>query len=309
MNKKIFTKALLLPIIFLIAGSLYLSFKDWSSYFDFRKRQSEYKKRKVAWSILEGNINREISHFNARTGIVIKDLSCGWQISINQKELFPSASLVKIPIMAACFYAVNEGRLKLEENLQLKRRDKVLGSGNLKNLPSGRVFSLEKLVEIMITDSDNTAANMLITRMGFDYLNDCFKKIGLKNTNISRKMMDFRSRRHGRENFITASDLAFILEEIYQNKLINRKYSQKCLELLKKQNIRDRIPSRLPQEICVAHKTGLERGICHDAGIIFTPRTDMLICVLTRHNSKTAKLAKNFIAQLAFLAYRYAQSF
>ena len=74
MNKKIFTKALLVPIIFLIAVSLYLSFKDWSSYFDFRKMQSEYKKRKVAWSILEGSISKEISHSNARTGIIIKDL-------------------------------------------------------------------------------------------------------------------------------------------------------------------------------------------------------------------------------------------
>ncbi|OGX14816.1 MAG: hypothetical protein A2166_05895 [Omnitrophica WOR_2 bacterium RBG_13_41_10] len=309
MKQKTLTRIVIIPTLLLVLFLAYLSFKDWSGYFDFPKRQLEYKKRKIAWSLLEAGINKEILSFNGKPGSTIKDLSNNWQIKINPNGSFPAASLVKIPIMAACFYAVNEGRLKLDENLQLRTKDKVLGSGNLKNLASGRLFSIQQLLEIMITESDNTATNMLIERIGFDYLNDCFKKIGLKNTNISRKMMDFKSRRHGRENFTTASDLAFILEEIYRNKLINRKYSQKCLGLLKKQNIRDRIPSRLPQEICVAHKTGLERGICHDVGIIFTHRTNILICVLTKHNNKTARLAKNFIARVAFLTYRYTQSF
>ena len=157
----------------------------------------------------------------------------------------------------------------------------------------------------MISESDNTATNMLIDRLGFACLNDNFKKIGLKDTNISRRMMDFRSRKAGKENFTTASDLAHILEKIYKKKLINKAYSQMCLDFLKKQKIKDRIPVKLPAGTLVAHKTGLEKGICHDAGIVFTPRGDFLICVLTRHKNKTAKSAKELIAQLAFLTYSY----
>jgi len=307
MNKRNITRLLNLAIVFLIVASVYFFFKDWSNYFDFKNKQAELKKQKAAWKILEGNIKKELNCFNGKAGIVIKDLNKGWQIAINQDQPFPSASLVKIPIMAACFWAVNEGKLKLNEDLQLKKADKVSGSGNLKNLPSGSAFTIEKLIEMMITESDNTAANMLIEQMGFDYLNACFKKLKLRNTNISRKMMDFKGRKQGKENFTTVSDLAFILEEIYNNRLVNKAYSQMCLEFLKKQNIRDRIPSKLPANIIVAHKTGLERGICHDAGIIFAPHLDILICVLTRHKGKTAKLAKAFIGELAFLAYRYCQ--
>ncbi len=46
----------------------------------------------------------------------------------------------------------------------------------------------------MVTHSDNTAANMLIDLLGFDYLNRTFREMGLQQTNLSRKMMDFRSR-------------------------------------------------------------------------------------------------------------------
>ena len=257
------------------------------------------EKRKTAWEILENKIKKDSDAFNGQVGIIVKDLKRGWLISINQDKLFPSASLVKIPIMAACFFAADEGKIKLDENLELKTEDKASGLGILKEAPLGARFTIKKLIELMISESDNTATNMLIDRLGFDYLNDCFKKLGLKDTNIYRAMLDFKSRKEGRENFITALDLANLLEGIYNKRLINRTYSGMCLEFLKKQRIRDRIPARLPPDIVTAHKTGLERGICHDVGIIFAPKGSFLICVLTQHNQKTSKPAKEFIAQIA----------
>jgi beta-lactamase class A len=261
------------------------------------------EKRKTAWQALEVKIKKELNTFHGQAGIIIKDLNYNWQIGINQEELFPSASLVKIPIMAACFYAIDQGRLRLEEKLSLKGKDKALGSGILKDTSVGTDFSIRELIELMISESDNTATNMLIDCLGFDYLNNCFKRLRLKSTNISRRMMDLKSRREGKENFTTAVDLANILEDIYRQRLINRTSSQMCLEFLKKQKIRDRIPARLPPDTKVAHKTGLENSICHDAGIVFGPKGNFLICVLTKHNNKTAKSAKEFISRIALEVY------
>lgn len=302
-------KIILLILTFLLGILVYLSFKGWNNYLEFRRKQQEFEKRKFAWDILEKNIEQEISNFKGEAGISIKDLSTDWQIIINQEKLFPSASLVKIPIMAAYFYAVKEGRIKLDEALTLRSKHKVSGLGPLKDSPSGTKFSVEKLIEIMITESDNTATNMLIDRLGFDYLNGCFKNLGLNNTNISRIMMDFKRRSEGIENYTTACDLALLLEKIYNGMLIDRAVSFKCLELLKRQKIRDRIPAKLPLDTIVAHKTGLEKGICHDAGIVFTGRGDYLTCVLTKHSDKDSKKAKEFISQVAFLVYNYYQGF
>lgn len=297
-------------LLFFSLGILaYFSFKEWKNYFENKRRQQEFERQKIAWSILEEKIGQEVVSFPGETAIFIRNLSTGWQIAINQDRLFPSASLVKIPIMASCFYAVNEGNLKLDKTLRLKKTDRVSGSGVLKDMPLVEELTVESLIELMITESDNTATNMLIERLGFDYLNDCFKRLELKDTNISRRMMDFRQRKEGIENFTSAKDLVFLLEEIYFERLINKIFSQKCLEFLKELKIKDRIPARLPPETIVAHKTGLEKGICHDAGIVFTKGGDFLICVLTKHEDKNSKKAKEFIAQIAYLVYNYFQGF
>ncbi len=158
----------------------------------------------------------------------------------------------------------------------------------------------------MITESDNSAANALIDCLGFDVLNSYFKKIGLRNTNILRKMMDFEERKEGRENYTTARDMAYLMRRLYCKDFLNKGVSTQCLKLLEQQKINDRIPKRLPKDgMRIAHKTGLEKHICHDVGIVFSPNGDFLICVLIKHKDKTAVSAKKLISDIALLTYNY----
>ncbi len=265
-------------------------------------------KRRLAWEGVNGVLGNYIRNFQGSAGIIIKDLKTGWQFSSEENRLFPSASLVKIPIMAACFQAAHEGKLSLRETMVLRVSNKTPGSGILKNAVSGTVIPVEKLIEIMITKSDNTAANMLIERLGFDYLNDFFRKSGLRNTNLSRKMMDFQYRKRGVENYTSASDIACLLEKFYYCRFINREVSEKCLSMLLRQKINDRIPRKLPDDCSVAHKTGLERNVCHDAGIIFTRQGDFLICVLTKSRFG-ARPVKEFIANLSLAIFETYRQF
>jgi beta-lactamase class A len=275
-----------------------------------REREEQNRRileaRRNAWKSLEERLRTDaFRSAGVVPGIVVEDLSTGWRIEINPDKLFPSASLAKVPIMASCFLSAAGNKLDLESKVRLLRRDKVAGSGVIKNLPDGSVFSVNELMTIMITKSDNTASNLLIDLLGRDYLNESFHKLGLRNTNLARKMMDFFSRKQGRENYTTARDMAFLLEEIYYGRLINREYSRRCLEMLMAQRIRDRIPARLPPGTPVAHKTGLEYGVCHDAGIVFVPEGNFIICVLTRHNYKNSYPAKRFIARIAGKVYDF----
>jgi beta-lactamase class A len=295
--------------IIAISSLLYHTYKTNADFIENKKNNFAAKKEKAAWRFLEKDIKREAGAFNGDVAVVIKDLATSRKILFGQNKLFPSASLVKIPVMAACFYAADTGKINLTQRVCLRREDKVSGSGLLKNEAAEREFTVRELLGLMITESDNTASNMLIKLLGFDYLNNCFKKFGLKNTNISRRMMDFSNRRDGIENYTSAGDIAYLLEKIYRQQLINRTVSRDCLTLLKLQKMRDRIPARLPADTIIAHKTGLERGICHDAGIVFTDNGDFLICVLTKYKSKTAKKAKKFIARIAFLAYNYYENY
>ncbi len=258
--------------------------------------------REAKLAALEEAVRKRVKTFRGEIGLVIRDLDTGWTFQVNPDLLFPAASMVKVPIMAACLKAAEEGQLSLADNMKLKRSDKAGGSGVLRTRASGSAYTIEQLVELMITYSDNTAANMLIDLLGFDYLNRTFREMGLQQTNLSRKMMDFRSRDRGIENYTSAREMADILEKIYSRGCVCPSVSEKSLEFLKSQKVNDRIPRLLPKNTIVAHKTGLERLVCHDAGIVFTGNGDFLISVFTKTTSGP-RTAKRFISSVSSLTY------
>lgn len=304
-NKKVF----ILILVILLPIGTFFSYRYYQAYKETQRKIILFEKRKTDWMALKEAVTGQVAKFKGEAGILIKDLDMNWEISFNKDKLFPSASLVKIPIMVSCFYAIQEGKIKLNNIVKLKSTDKVAGSGILKDIHTGKEFSIEDLLELMIADSDNTATNMLINQLGFKYLNTSFKSLGLKNTNLSRKMIDFQSRSQGIENYTTTQDLANILEKIYRKEVVNRKVSDQCIRLLKQQKINDRIPNYLPVELSIAHKTGLERTVCHDVGIVYTSKGNFLVCVLTKHSETTSKLVKEFIATIASCVYSYYQQF
>jgi beta-lactamase class A len=278
------------------------SFYFYRTYNAFLAERLALEERKAKWQQLSVALRGEIDSFDGSAGVIIKDMRTGWRMRLNDEKPFAAASVVKIPIMAALFSAAGEGRLQLDRQVVLTRDQITGGSGQLKSMPLGTTVSVERLIELMVTHSDNTATNILIDMVGFDYLNGFFRAQGLKHTTLCRKMMDFSDRSKGVDNYTTAADISLVLEKIYCNNFRDPQVGQRCLELLKCQKVNDRIPAKLPDEVVVAHKTGLERNVCHDAGIVFTDNGDFLICVLTR-STKGVRSCKRFIADLAAQTY------
>jgi beta-lactamase class A len=300
--------AIFLAVSLFLGGAAFIFYASCKVWQEAQGKRLLLEKRRLAWQRLKNTLEARTSGFRGDAGIIIEDLNTGWQFDQNPDKLFPSASLVKIPIMAACFQAVYDGKLTLKETMVLDAATKTSGSGVLKNAASGTAFAVAKLIEIMITYSDNTAANMLIERLGFDYINDFFKKSGLRHTNLSRRMMDFQDRKHGVENYTSASDIAYLLEKFYRRRFLSRTVSEKCLSLLLRQKVNDRIPKKLPEDWPVAHKTGLEKNVCHDAGIVFTVKGDFLICVLTKSRVGTRQV-KEFISELSLVIFKSYHQF
>jgi len=300
--KKIF---LFITVVILVGFAVFFSQQYYAVFQKAKQERLLSEVRKVAWQELQQRIRSEISQFKGEAGIVIKDLGTGWEFSHEKVKLFPSASLVKIPLMAACFLAADQGRIKLDRNIALKSSDKLTGSGVLKDMPAGATFSVERLIGLMIYDSDNTATNIVTNLVGIDYLNNTFKSFGLKNTDLSRKIADYQLRDKGIENYTTAEDMALLLDRIYRRSLGNKNVSDQCISMMKLTRLNDRIPKYLPVAITIAHKTGLEKGVCHDAGIIFTNKGDFIIVVLTKHANSNSTPSKEFIAKVSLYAYKY----
>jgi beta-lactamase class A len=273
----------------------------WHSY----EYYTDYRHDLIKWQRLVKKVEGRAKNFKGRACIVIKDYNRNFFFSQNADMKVPSASVVKMPLAAAVFTADTEGIISVKDTLKLKKKDITGGSGSLKNQRPNKEFSIEELVNLTITISDNTAANMLINLLGFDYINNWFMLNGMPGTNLSRHMMDMASRSKGIENYTTANDISAMLDSAYRNKLVNQYVSSECISLLKKQKTRNRIPAKLPKDTVVAHKTGLERGVCHDAGIVYTKNGNFLISVLTKHNNPSSQKSRELISDIALYVYRY----
>jgi beta-lactamase class A len=299
MKEKIKNFKILVSIVNIVLFLLIFIFvaKINSIYSKYELKINEFKQLKQSLQEYISSISQE----DTLVAVYIKNLSTDYTIEINSDIQIPSASLVKIPIMAAVYYLVDRGELSLDEKITYRRKHRCGGSGIIKRFHYGKKFTIKELTELMITISDNVATHMLIDRIGMKKLNEIFRKLKLKNTNINRFVMDIKARNKGIENYTTAEDIGFLLEEIYNGKLISKEASNEMLLILLKQRICDRIPKKLPSYVAVAHKTGLMKDVCHDAGIVYTNNGNFIICVLTQNLQP--KFAKEVIANISYMTY------
>lgn len=256
------------------------------------------------WSSLVSAVQKRASRYGGNVGYVIKDFSSGQVATSNEEGSFRSASLIKFPILCAAYQAAEDRRFSLTMPITLTQKDKRGGSGILKFTPNGQVFTNRELLELMIVHSDNTATELLVRQLGIDYLKETFAKLGLKDTIITADGFKLTSRRVQDDNMTSARDMAYLLEKIYKKELVSAKASEEMLLIMKHQKMRDRLPRYLPSGWEIAHKTGLLRHACHDVGIVFSPKGDYMICVLTSEQ-RTYKNAKSLIASIARITYGY----
>ncbi|MBI4376619.1 MAG: serine hydrolase [Elusimicrobia bacterium] len=252
----------------------------------------------AAWEQMTSHLSSLAARHTGRVAIYLKDLSSGRTWSYHEDDLFPSASLIKVPIMASVFYKIKDGELSLYDKLTLRRRHRTGGSGSLKWRSDGTRLTVRELLQHLISESDNTAMQILIEAVGLGYIQQHFPRMGLVYTGIYREGLSLRSGRVSHENYTTAREMAGLLEKIYSGEMVDRSSSQIMMEILKhKKAVRSRLAKDLPKGWEIAHKTGLLRTACHDSAVFLTPRGDYLMIVLTGQNNNY-RLAKNFISKL-----------
>ena len=192
----------------------------------------------------------------------------------------PSASVIKVFIMEYAFTQSALGKLDLQEPLR--------GTTILSQITS------------MIQYSDNDATNALIDRLGMDAINAFLLEQGYTDTVLGRKMLDYDRRAAGFDNYTSVEDCMSFLDKLYAG---NDGIYLQMLEIMKGQQVRTKIPSKLPSGVVVANKTGELDDVENDIGIVFAEGAPFAIVVLTDGVRNSAGM-RNAIADLALSAYR-----
>jgi beta-lactamase class A len=202
---------------------------------------------------------------NFQPHLMIVDPS-GASVDLGGAAVVPAASTIKIPILIALFQQIDRGEIKLDEQLTLQKSMLAAGSGSLAKSPVGSKFSVQELATKMITISDNTAANLLLDRLGGkDKLNVQFRSWGLVNTNIRSLLPDFEG-----TNMTSPQELVSLLTGLKaESKILSVSSQQAVLEILRQTKRNTMIPSGIDDHKAkIAHKTGEISTMVADVGLV-----------------------------------------
>jgi len=213
-------------------------------------------------------IEEIIQPLRGKYGIYFLDLTTLDGFSINGKEKFTAASLMKLPVMLSMYRDSEAKRIDLDKVYRLKAVDKRQGSGSLGLKEVGYEISYRKIVQLMGEQSDNTAYHIARTAIGDERVQQLIDLLGMKNTSIT-------------EGITTPEDTALLFKKIYTEKVINENDTRQLLGFLTGTIWEDRIPAGIPSGVKVAHKIGTEIGVISDAGIIFSQKP-FILTILTQ---------------------------
>lgn len=251
--------------------------------------------------------------FRGVMGIAAEHLRTRECLLVNAHQRFPAASVIKIPIMVEVYAQIAEGRLDLDDGLLLTDADKVGGSGVLQYLQAGIILPIRDLVMLMIIVSDNTAANLLLDRVGVTHVNRRMAACGLPSTKVFRKAFAEHPEVDPDEEAVygfgvsTPYEMMRLLKRIACGDVIDPAACDAMVETMRRQQINLMLPRRLPFErdaVTIAHKTGesrmsrpdpsgLRRHVRNDVGIVDAPQGRYLICLFTQDVMDSRWLPEN----------------
>lgn len=229
---------------------------------------------------MKEKIIEKLENISGDVSFYYKNLVSGETIKYNEEKPMLAASVIKLTVLIECFNQIQKGNISKDEVFITKEEDKVPSCGALNYMRENLKVTLEDLYVLMIILSDNYATNILIDKLGIDNINKTIYNIGLKNTVLNRKMFDNEKAALGLENYISAKDTAYLLEEMYNRNLIDEKSSDEMINILKNQRLNGKIPFFLQSinpKVEIAHKTGEDTNITHDVGIVFA-KEPFIIC-------------------------------
>jgi beta-lactamase class A len=209
-------------------------------------------------------------------GVAVENLRTGSVASINAQRTFPAASLFKVPILLEVLAQEAEGRLPPDRTLEIGVDDWSEGSGVLQ-ARIGERLAVRELRRLMIQESDNIAALVLLDAVGAASVNARLVELGVRDTRV----VDFRRGEIGQHS-TTAADMAKLLSTAAQGRLIDGRVSEELLDSLELPQAHTWLAEGLPWWVKVAHKWGDLPDARNDVGVVFSPRGNYVVAVLTQ---------------------------
>ena len=231
-------------------------------------------------------IESAIKGFHGEIGIFIKDLKTGKTVTWNADTVFPTASMVKVPILIGVMDKIS--KKELDYNQEIRYRDSLLYAGVdiLGSFKDTERIELGKVMMLMLTMSDNTASLWLQSLAGTGTrINQILDSLGFKTTRVN-------SRTPGRELNRSAygwgqtspREMAGLMEMIVKGEIINKERSAQMLRLLGRNFWDEHAISEIPSDVFVASKGGAVNESRSEILFVNGRGARYVFCVCTKNN-------------------------
>lgn len=200
-----------------------------------------------------------VKGFRGDIGIYIRSLRTGKVVAINADDLFPTASIVKVPLLIGIMHRIENGELDYHQKLlYADTLNYEPGEDIFPYLKPGSPIELSKIIMLMMTISDNNASLSLQGLAGSGIvINKLMDSLGYVKTRVN-------SRTPGREAYrkefgwgqTTPREMGQLFQDIAERKVISPAVSEKMLRIMSRQYWDEEAISRIPADVFVADKNG-----------------------------------------------------
>jgi beta-lactamase class A len=248
-------------------------------------------------------VNKKLQHaletlttgFKGDVGIYVKDLHTGKFASINADSIFPTASMVKVPILIGIMDKLNKGELKYHQELTYKDSLLYAGSDLLASLKNNEKVELSKVIMLMLTTSDNTASLWLQSLSGTGTrINQILDSIGYTATRVNSRTP---GREAGRDKFgwgqTSPKEMATLFETLANRTLMDATSSEKMLRLLGRNYWDEEALSQIPPDVFVASKNGAVNASRSEVVYVSGKNARYVFCICTKNNKDTSWESNN----------------
>lgn len=234
---------------------------------------------------LQREIETLVQGFKGQVGIYVKYLGSGWSASYNADTLFPTASMIKIPIMIGVMDKINKNELGMEQELVYTDSLLYAGVDILGSYKNGEKTTTSKLLMLMLTMSDNTASLWLQSLAGTGTrINAILDSLGFKSTRVNSRTP---GREANRSQFgwgqTTPREMVTLMEKLYNGEIVSRAASEKMLRLLGR-NYWDGVAiSQIPPTFFVASKNGAVNQSRSETLLVMSPKGPYAFSIITKN--------------------------
>lgn len=235
-----------------------------------------------------------------KPAIYVWEYDHGKYIDINANEIFPAASIIKIPVLVRMFKSIESNQFTIYDEMTMIEEYRSSGSGNLQYSQAGTVYTMDNLAKTMIQDSDNTSTNMIMSKMGgMDDVNSGLRDWGISTTYVRTWLPDLNG-----TNKTTAADLAKLLYNLDNPGFLNVNSREYIIDYMSHVKNNRLIQAGLGEGALFIHKTGDIGTMLGDAGIVFAPNGTKYIVVILAQRPYNSPQGKDFIVKASELIYK-----